>query len=427
MYNSEEEQKITDIFYWENKMKVVEEGMTLFNSKIKNKKSKQIKKQYDYKVFEYAPKEILLNEDLMLKAINDGFTYFFLLPEELQNNKDFNIRYLKEVNYSYYYSISSKMLENEEVMIAAIQKHAEAFSKINDYYNLRNIYLNEEKVLEFLDINPKIVQFLDKDWKSNENVARKAIDLDMENVKYLTKKTCRKIFDEITIVDKLLSLKVNLMGTDNFEKINLKFFKDKNFLIKYLPNAPQIIKFAPEKLKHDMDILKLAAPAWNFLDEVDDKYKKDVGLMSKHLEHNPFYYEKVSQFLDIKPIMVSLIKKQHYPYSYLNEEDKKDPDYIYAVLEHDAFYQKPEITNHSYYAPYERVSILKILPTEIQVELHKEATERYPDLNIMRATKQLSEEEAQKKILKHARDKYLDLYLRKHLNNLENNKKKLKL
>lgn len=426
MYNSEEEEKITDIFYWENKMKVVEEAMTLFNSKIKNKQSKKIKKTYDYKVFEYAPKEILSNEDLMIDAINRGFTYFFLLPEELQNNKEFNIRYLKEVNYSYYYNISSKMLENEEVMIVALKKHADAFTKINDYYNLREIYLNEEKVIEFLDINPKIVQFLDKDWKSKEKIARKAIDLDINNVKYLTRKTCRKIFNEITKVDELLNLKTNL-GEDNFEKINSKFFKDKNFLMKYLPNAPQIIKFVPEKLKHDMDILKLSAPAWNFLDEVEDKYKKDIDLMTKHLEHNPFYYQKVSEYLDVKPIMVSLIKQQHYPYSYLKEEDKKDPDYIYAVLEHESFYEKPDMVNHSYYAPYKRSSILKILPKEVQIELFAEATERYPDLNIMRATKQLSEEEANGKILKYARDKYLDMYLRKHLNNPENNKKKLKL
>ena len=87
-----------------------------------------------------------------------------------------------------------------------------------------------------------------------------------------------------------------------------------------------------------MDILRLAAPAWNFLDEIEDEYKQNKDLMKIHLDHNPFHYEKVKEHIDVRPILISLIKKQHYTYTYLKEEDQKDSDYIYAVLDHDYFY-----------------------------------------------------------------------------------------
>lgn len=429
MYNSEEEKEIKEIFYWENKMKVIHEEMTIFNSKIKNKNSKKIKRQSSYNIFEFAPKEVLMNEDFMIKALNETFIYFFMLPKELQENKDFNIRYLKEVNYSYYYNIDYKMLENEDVMVAAIQKNAEALTKINTHYNLRKIYLNEEKLLKLLEVNPKITQFFDKEWKNNEVIARKAIELDLENVKFINKKTCRKIFIDKDKVEKLLNTKQSDFEMVNFERINSKFFKDKEFLLKYLPKSPQIIKFVPDKMKSDMDILKLAAPAWNFLDEIDDKYKKDKDLMKIHLGHNPFNYEKVGEHIDIKSIMVSLIKKQHYPYTYLKEEDKRDEDYIYAVLDHDYFYEKPDssIRYSTYSYNYQRSYIVKILPKDIQDEIIKEANEKYPEINVFNASRPKSTDEVEALILKYARDKYLNIYLKKHLNNKTSEKNKVKL
>ena len=423
MKNNQEEIKINNPIYWEDKMEAILKEVCVINNKIKNKNSKKIKTPHDYNIFEFASKEIIKDKNLMIKALDKGFIYFFEIIEELKNDIDFNLQYLKEVRTTYYYNLNNKVLENEDVFKLSIKKNAETFKLITSRsdYNLRKKYLNEEKIIEILILNPKVIQYLDVNWKKNINVVKKAIELDVKNYKHINKSICKKVFDKLEVVQELLS--DNVDSYEKFEKINNKFFKNKDFLIEYLPKCPQIIRLINKKLKNDIDILKLAAPASNFLEHISDENKKNTELITKHLEHNPFNYKKLEGILNVKPIMMNLIKKEHYPYTYLNEEDKYDEDYIYAVLEHNEFYIKPDNTRYSFFISYQKVSILNILPEEVLLRLKEEIKEKYPT----RYYTLLSEEDFLVELLSFAKDKYLNIYLNKNLKQKEIDYKKIKI
>lgn len=413
--NTPEEEKIIDIDYWTKKMSdiskhVLEEhqknhpdGYSSYINKKRNKKTKSLK---DFNIFEFASKEVLLNEDLMLKAIENGFIYYHNLQDELKNSKNFALRYVKENKNSYYFSLPENMLLEDNIFELCLRKDPKTYTSIYYNHELSKKYSSKEQALKFLDINSSVYEFLGDSLKNELSIAKKAIDLDIMNVKFMKKQTSAKIFIDASLCQKLLE-----KDSSFFIKINNKFRDDEEFVIPFLKSNPTLIEFLSNRLKNKREIVKIAAKAYNLLENICEEFKKDPELMELHLSSVISHHWEIKKYQDIKPLIFNILKNSYYNYDYLPSHMKEDPDYIYAVLLHDGFYKKTKDNPSFYSTRYEKVTMLQILPEALQQQLTKEFMEEYPQKQIY----DLTEKEREEVILSYARNKYTNMYLKKHL------------
>jgi hypothetical protein len=422
--NLPEESKIEDVEYWVQKMTEVtsflHEEYKRNSEKNKSKysyfgksKKKKAKERKDYKIFEFAPQSILLNEDLMIKSLEEGYIRFFELEEKLQLSKEFSLRYLNENKFSYYFNIKKEVLLDEEVFIICIKKDAKTYTAIKWERDLYIKYGTKEKALELLDLNSNIYEYFEDKLKDDLDVAKKAAYLNVNNSSFMKKSVSAKIF-----TDKEISLKLLDSNLDLFIKINNKFRDDEELMTNFIGKRPSLFEFASTRLKNKRGFVEKSLRAYNLLDHISDEFKKDPILMEVHLANCPGSFYELKNFLDVKPLMVNNILKSYHLYEYLRDKEKLDEDYIFAVLNHNDFFRKNE--NNLTFG-YERVNIIKILPEEIQKSLFNELLETYPK-NKYENNKELDDE-----LLSFARKKYTNIRLTKNLGVVVGSKTKIKI
>lgn len=424
--NTPEESQIEDVNYWIQKMSDVnnylleearvEQKRSYYNYDFgltKKKKPKKKKEKKDFQLFEFAPKSILTNEDLMLKAVDESFIHFFHLDESLRENKSFVLRYLNELKYSYYFCLSENLLMDEEIFKICLKKDEKTYTSLTYKMNLHKFY-GKEKGLEFLDINPKVYEHFSSNLKDDMDIAQKAIALDLNNAAHMKKSISAKIFKNKEIATTLLN-----KSFDFFEKVNNKLRDDEEFMGFAVNGRPSLIEFASQRLREKKEFVQKAATAYNLLRFIPEKFKKDPDLMRDHIGHNPTSYMEIAKYQDVKPLLLHHLKKQYFVYDYLSDDMKKDPDYLYFVLQYDGFYKKDDA--FSFYQT--KTPMIQIIPKDLQRELTEECNAEYPIKEIFR----MSDRDRELEVLSYARKKYTNMYLTTHLPNETEKKKKLKL
>lgn len=409
-----EESKIEDIQYWVDKMFNISKELLELHNKNKNlSRKKKVPKKSDLKIFEYAPSTILNNQDLMIKSMEDSWIYYAELPLALKEDKSFVLKYLKESKHAYYFVLSKEMLSDEEIFSLCIAKDAETYKCIYYHWSLYPKNTEPLKVLELLELNSKIFEHLPPTLKSNLEIAKKAVILDLKNAQYVPKKTSGRIFNNKELNNSLLDLNI-----EYFIKINNKFRDDEEFMLPLIKKKSSLIEFVSPRLKNKREFLLHAAGAYNLLENISDEFKKDAELMTIHLNSCIYSRHEIQNFQDTHPLIFEIIKKSHHNYNALPEDLKTDEDFIYALLYHNTFYKKPEKS----YDPYKKTNIIKLLPESTQLELLKECQGIHPNQNLLF----LGEEERLDILLNYARNKYNNIYLQKNLSTKED-VKKLKL
>lgn len=424
--NPNEIEQINEI-YWTTKMSnisnfLLEEykknnnNIYSYSKKTSKNSKNKTKSRKDFNVFEFAPEEILKNENLMLKSISDGFISYFNLKECLRDNKSFALRYLREVEYNYYFCLSEKMLEDEDIFNICIKKDAKTYTSMNYNSILYKIHGSKEKASFFLDINPAVFEFFEDSYKSDIDLAKKALRLDIKNTEFLKKSISNKIFKDRDLIDKALTENI-----DFFLKINNKYRDNEEFLIPIIEKKPSFIEHVSKRLKAKKSFISFALGAYNLMDHIPEEFKKDHDMMKIHLLSQPHSRFEISKYQDIKKLLVECIIYKSYMYEYLLDKEKLDEEYIFAVLNHNNFYKKIE----DYFHPYKKVSIFQILPTELQRNLISECLDHFTK---NKKTNILCDE-LEELSLSFARNKYTNIYLEKNLINIniENKKTKLKI
>ncbi len=423
--SSESELEITDISYWKDKVAQLDLFLKEQYEKNKNQlfsfKSKK-SKDIDKKIFKYAPIEIRSNEDFMLEMVRKGYVGFYELPKELKHKKDFVLRYANELNNAYYFCIDDEMMLDEEIFILFLKKDEKTYTKLAYSYELTKKYGSAEKALEFLDINPKVYEHFPSKVKENLEVSRKAVDLDINNIGFMTKAISCKILKNRDECLEIINKKV-----DYFPMMSKKFRSDLDFMKEVLSRKPSYIELAADKIKHNSEIVEISVGAYNLLRHISEDSKRNEALMRKHLEHAPMNYVLLKDYVDINKIMTEIISRYHYTYEYLQEKDKENDDFIFAVLKHDGFFsfKNKEKSDFSYYGYTKKVSIFNILPIKIQDEIIQEFTSQ-EGLN-KDEFMYFDEDEKQSLYLSYARNKYTNIYLKKHLVKNEETRKRFKV
>lgn len=429
--NHMEESLIEDVNYWTNKMSDIsnytQKKIALEVDKSKSfsshkSKTKKIKPLMDYKIFEFAPPSIMRNEDLMLKAIESNFVYFFQLPDVLKNNKDFSLRYLNEVKHSYSFNLSEDVLEHEEIFKMCLERDARTYALADSYSHKLVKYKTIEKAFAFLKINPKVYEYFPNKYKENIELSKLAIELDLNNANFMRKSVSQKIFK-----NKELALKLIEKDIAFFPKIHNSFRKDELIMSEVVKKMPHFIEYASEDLRNKKSFVKLAVSAYNLLDYISDDFKKDPELMERFLANNPNYEWEVSKYLDVAPLFINIIKGSTYFYERLTEENKTKDEYVFAILEHNDYYGKidSELKTGDWYSygGYRKMPIFHILPTKLKSELMDEFYEKNPSKRLSA----LSSEEQIEECLSFARKKYVNIYMNKYIDNNGREKKKIKI
>lgn len=418
--NLETEVNETEPQYWTNKMSNIEVWLLDFYKKqvekekynFSKKKSKKLPERKDLNIFEFAPKEILENQDLMLKAVDSSFISYFNLSETLKKNREFTLRYLKE-GRGYHFCIEKEFLIEDEIFNSCLEKDARTYTEIYYKRDFYDKFGSKEKALEFLDLNPKVYEFLGDILKNDVDIAKKAIELDLNNVQYANKRVSAKVLKDDELVKKVLD-----KNLDWFIKINNKYRDNEEFLLFYIEKRPSLIEFVSPRLREKREFIEKAIGAYNLMEYISDEFKKDKDLMTRHLAHVPSARYELNKIFDVIPLMVKVIQKQQYTYDYLSNKEKMNPDYIYGLLEHQDFYKK----NDNFFASYEKANIFQKLPVEVQNEIRSEYLEKNKHLNISFS----SQEDLETELLMYARNKYVNLYLEKTLREEKDESKKSK-
>jgi len=170
-------------------------------------------------------------------------------------------------------------------------------------------------------------------FQEDIDIAKKAISININNVKYLKKSISSKIFNNKELNEKLLT-----HNLDYFNKINNKFRDNEEFFTHYIKQKPSLIEYASKRLKNNKDFVSLALTAYNLLENIPDTFKSDQEMMQKHISSCPHSIYEISKFQNVKPLIMNILHDKHYIYEYLNNERKMDDDYIYAVLNHNTFF-----------------------------------------------------------------------------------------
>jgi hypothetical protein len=407
--------------YWADKMSNIEVWLLEAYKKqvekekynFSKKKTKGLPERKDLNIFEFAPKEILENQDVMLKAVDSSFINYFNLPETLKKSREFTLRYLKE-GRGYHFCIEKEFLIEDEIFNFCLKKDARTYTEIYYKRDFYEKFGSKEKALEFLDMNPKVYEFLGDILKNDTDIAKKAIELDLENVQHVSKRTSAKVLKNDELVKKVLD-----KNLDWFIKINNKYRDNEEFLLPYIEKRPSLIEFISPRLREKKEFIEKAVGAYNLMEYISEEFKRDKELMLRHLSHQPYARYELSKLFDVVPLVVKVIQKQQYMYDRLSDNEKVNPDYIYALLEHQDFYKK----NDNFFSSYEKANIFQKLPEVIQNEVKNEYLEKNKHLNLNFS----SQEDLEIELLMYARNKYVNLYLEKSLRQEPNKPIKNKL
>ncbi len=423
--SDESEKIITDINYWKEKAVQLDAFLQQEYEKNKNKmfilKSKK-HKEIDKKIFKYAPIEILSNQDFMLDMIRKSYIGFYDLPNDMKKNKDFIFRYANELDNAYYFCIGNEMLLDEEVFNLFLKKDHKTYTEIHYKYVLSQKYGSAEKALEFLEINPKVYEHFPTRIKENLTVSRRAVDLDIDNIKFMTKAISYKVLKNRDECLEIVKKKI-----EYFPFMSKKFRSDLEFMKEVLTQKPSFIELTDKKIKDNPEIVELCIGAYNLLGHVSEETKRNEKLMAEHLERVPMNYYLLKKYVDVDQIMTEIIIKHHYAYEYLQDKDKDNNDFIYAVLNHQGYYSldKKEKGDYSYYGSYRKVSIFNILPLRIQEQIIQEfnSQEHINKDEFM----YYDEDEKQSYYLSYARNKYTNIYLEKTLAKNKETRQRVKI
>lgn len=423
--SNESEKRIVDINYWKEKALQLDAFLMQEYEKNKNKifilKSKK-HKEIDKKIFKYAPIEILSNQDFMLDMVRKSYVSFYELPKVVKNNKEFIFRYANELDNAYYFCIDDEMLLDEEVFNLFLKKDHKTYTAINYKHVLLQKYGSAERALEFLEINPKVYEHFPSRIKENLTVSRKAVDLDIDNIQFMTKAISYKILKNREECLEIVKKKI-----EYFPMMSKKFRSDLEFMKEVLTRKPSFIELTDKKIKDKPEIVELCLGAYNLLEHVSEETKRNEKLMVEHLNRVPMNYYLLKGYVDIDKIMTEIIIKHHYAYEYLQDKDKDNNDFIYAVLNHQGFFSldKKERGDFSYYGYYRKVSIFNILPLRIQDQVIQEFNNQEhinKDEFIY-----YDEDEKQSYYLSYARNKYTNIYLEKTLAKNKETRQRVKI
>jgi len=332
--NIPEEINNLDRQYWIDK---ILGKFDLGNIKKKEKKSKSFKSFLNREivnVFEFAPESIKNDEEIALLALDKFKTHIQFIGNDLKNNKDFILNYVKKIDYPSFFSLPLEIKEDKDVFFAYYKKSISCFREL--LWDSKKFY-NRETIKELLQINGSLMESLPNNFKDDIELAKIAIDQNASNIKFLNKRTTEKI-----CVDKAYCKQLIEDYLDAFKYISLKLRGDKNFVLPYIRQDISFIEYLPKKLRSDKEFMEPFISSFTAFNCLGDELKKDEDLMLKAAKYHVGIMYRVDESLKNMDFYIKLVNVNPNTYKFFWKEVQKDPDIIIAFLSHEYCYDKEQ-------------------------------------------------------------------------------------
>lgn len=357
-WNKEEEKNIEDISYWFNKIDNAKKDKAL--SILFQKHHKRIN------IFQYAPKSIQENEEIILKAYQDDMIFLHNVSDNLMKKKDFIKKCMKDKKFFYYWSIQDYHPNDEELFFLAYK---------NNYMNVQNItkelytQFNLEKQQKLLEINPLGFEYFPNKWKENPENILFAIRLEPRLIKF-----CKKIITQKILRDKMFCVNLIEKNMEVFPYCHISIRKDQKLSEKVLSRKPYFFKYIGKNLKNNKEFIK----NYLFVPEIEKYINKDFfqdsEILKKYLKYHPFKDYQLKTWIDHQTIEKHMINniEEEGPSIYRFCNSKNNWKYIAALLKYETYTEMKDgfkVTK----------TILDLIPLEvlqlIEDEYHKEKLE----------------------------------------------------
>ena len=296
-----------------------------------------IKKNIDN--IKYAGKNVRNDKDIALQLISSKeITKFKYLSDELKDNKEFVMRFLKMCledertsyyGYQIYSELSKRLRDDKELLLLALRQGMTCISMASDRLK------NDEEIAEIVAKDGYAFSHMSDNIKSNKKLILKIIEHEDDGYKVygLFREVSKKFNDDEEVVLAAYKKSYELL---RYASNRLK--SDKNFIMKCVNNENfwRVFKYINDELKKDKDIysvaLKNCVYSYQYLPE---EMKKDRNLvLSLVSEHGNVYEYLLDEFKNDKEITLLALQNSVLPLQ-LSNEMKHDKDILKEIIRKD--------------------------------------------------------------------------------------------
>jgi hypothetical protein len=377
-------------------MKLSPKMYPLLKSELRNKKEITKKAVSFDGLFLHRTSNILKHDlEIVNIALKQNLNSFFFTSPELQNDKSFVIKCVKEMNlylpenwihahinlFSDYDFISElcklngSMLEyasselkcDRSIMFIALNQTEKAFKFCQKFdeeiafmaveknsMNLQyaGIFKDNRKIVEMaINKSPLSFQYASDALRVDYSISLNAIQLDSSNFKYTL---CEKIKNDSNILADVLSkhgsyletLSKDIKNDKELVKLSIESFpesylhasaslqNDKEIVMLAIFKEPKLFKFIPEKFQSDKEItLKCVSKSGNLLKFASKDLKKDVDVVLASVLSNGLALEFASPNLkQKKEIVLAAVGQNINSMLYANKTLREDRDVVLIGL-----------------------------------------------------------------------------------------------
>lgn len=359
-WNKEEEKNIEDISYWFNKIDNAKKDKAL--SILFQKHHKRIN------IFQYAPKSIQENEEIILKAYQDDMVFFHDFSDVLIKNKSFIKKCINNKKFFYYWSIKNYYPQDEELFLLAYK---------NNYVNIKEIgkelyhQFDLEKQQKLLEMNPLGFEYFPNKWKENIENILLAIKLEPRLIKF-----CKKSITQRILKDKIFCINLIEKNIEIFPYCHLSIRKDKFLAEKILSKRPNFFQYIGKNLKQDQEFIKNYLFIFDIIKYTNKEFFQEDEILKKYLSYNPFGEYKIQDWIDKTKIEKHMINniEELGPSIYKYCFNKNNWKYIAALLKYEEYTETEKGIKI-------KKPIINLIPIKIiqmiQEEYHKEKSENF--------------------------------------------------
>lgn len=293
------------------------------------------------------------DKEIVLKSIEKNPENFVYVSDKLKDDKELVLATIK-IDKCFFHYASNRLKDDKEVVLEAIDGYIYNLGDISDRLKEDEEVL--KKIFSCYSLG-ECFEFLTARYKSNKDLALKAIKSNRENIKYALEYFINdKEFlleaikiDRICCVEALEKLNVKVENPEialklfdknkdifcnSYKVVSEQLFENKAFVLDLVKQSPYALEYVGEELSNDKEVVLSAINSDAKLIRFASKeLRRDEGLQLEALKIDfdsfPYVNENIK---DDKDIALKAVKKNPINYKYVSQRLKEDVDVIEETL-----------------------------------------------------------------------------------------------
>lgn len=293
----------------------------------------QTKKYYDNLFSNYEKNKIMI-----FNKIKEDSCIFHRIPDKLKNNREFILDIL-DINYKIFDYLIEEFKSDQEILL--IKERKIILEKVslngNELQNLTEDLKNDfEVVKNAVKENGLVLEYASDILKNNYEIVKEAYNQNKLSLQFASSDIADKIDYGKSIDNKFEQIRENYRRMQNCKE------DDKDTMLELLKKDHFLLKYVPEKLKYDRDIvLSIVRCNYNILENAPENIKNDREIIIKAVTSNGTAIKYSSEELkkDREIVLIAIRNSTiAYAFTYIHSYFKSDRKIIMEVLKKNGSY-----------------------------------------------------------------------------------------